>query len=86
MAWKYTRHGKDKCLTVQVFFFQLSYMLVNLVEGARVVVVLEVGPELRGRDHLDGEGHAVVVEGDVLATGEALPVGNELMGDLEKKC
>ena len=55
------------------------------MESAGVVIVLEVRPEVRVGDHLDGEGHAVVVEGDVLVGGQGRPVGHELLGHLIEK-
>ncbi len=45
-------------------------------------VVPEVRPELRGGDGLDGEGHAVVVQGDVLAGGKQGPAIGKLAADL----
>ena len=51
------------------------------MERLCVAVVAEEGPEVRGADDSDGEGHHVLTQREVLARRDAGPVGGQVRAD-----
>ena len=60
----------------------MTYPFIEAVKILDDLIVAEVGTELSGRQHLDGHGHHVGVNWNVLVRRQVLPSGNQLLADL----
>ena len=61
-----------------------SYSFVELMKILDDLIVFEVRAELRGRHHLDGHGHHVSVNRNVLVGRQLLPSRHQLLSDLKQ--